>query len=498
MNSIPEEESSKQIPMISTLVKETPTFSSERDTSLFNILRGFEEFVLNQQGVIISSNLEAVNVTGYEEWEVLGHSISLFYPHEAVQAGKVEIDLTEAVAKGQVIVHDWRVKKRNTRFWAKMKITALYSSSKSLLGFKVVLKDTTHKALYNHRVKRIKDEYLNLFNNSYTGIFKFRMKDFRILLLNEKAIEIIGCEEYNELSFQQLFREPQVFDDFVLRLNQEKKIEGFEFQINKPRREERWASVSGRYFHEHGFVEGILIDVTESKKQMLELQRLNHELDQFIYHASHDLRSPLTTILGLVNLISLDEPTPLIAKYSELISERVHHLDGLLKDLVSITYNNKTNLHPERINFDAEIRTILKEFQHQYNHVQAFLSLEGKHEFTTDAVRFRTIVRNLISNALKYHNPHVSSPFLKICIQNKEEHALISVEDNGIGIEDEHIYKIFGMFFRATEKSKGTGLGLYIVKSMIDKLGGQIYVSSTHEKGTTFSVELPQLIFSDN
>jgi signal transduction histidine kinase len=231
---------------------------------------------------------------------------------------------------------------------------------------------------------------------------------------------------------------------------------------------------------------------------MMELQRLNHELDQFIYHASHDLRSPLTTILGLVNLISLDEPTPLIAKYSELISERVHHLDGLLKDLVSITYNNKTHLQPETINFDVEIRSILKEFHHQFDHVQAFLTIEGQHEFATDSVRFRTIVRNLISNALKYHNPHIDTPFLKILIQNNVDHAVISVADNGIGIEDAHLYKIFGMFFRATEKSKGTGLGLYIVKSMVDKLGGQIQVTSRHEVGTTFSVELPRLLFSDN
>ena len=75
---------------------------------------------------------------------------------------------------------------------------------------------------------------------------------------------------------------------------------------------------------------------------------------------------------------------------------------------------------------------------------------------------------------------------------------MLSVEDNGIGIEDAYLIQIFGMFFRATERSKGTGLGLYIVKSMVDKLGGHIQVKSTHEKGTTFSVELPRLLFSDN
>lgn len=498
MNSKAEEQSRKNSTMYNTLTKETPSFSNERDTSLFNILRGFEEFVLTSEGMIISSNLEAVNVTGYEEWEVIGSHLSVFYTADQNQSNKAVADLHTAAEKGQVVIHDWRVKKRNTKFWAKMKITALYNNVKQVVGYKVVLKDTTHKALYNHRVKRIKDEYLNLFNNSYTGIFKFRIHDFQLLLLNEKATEIIGQEEYNELTFQQLFVQKEIFDEFVQRLHDDKKVEGFEFQICKAGREERWVSASCRYFHEHGFVEGILIDVTDNKKQMLELQRLNHELDQFIYHASHDLRSPLTTILGLVNLISLDGPSALTAKYSELIAERVHHLDGLLKDLVSITYNNKTHLQAETINFDVEIRTILREFHHQYNHVQAFLTIEGSYEFATDPVRFRTIVRNLISNALKYHNPHIVTPFLKIGIRNKEDHAVITVEDNGIGIENEHLFKIFGMFFRATEKSKGTGLGLYIVKSMVDKLGGQIEVKSKHEEGTTFSIELPRLFFSDN
>lgn len=498
MSSRSEEQKSQNTQMYSQLAKDAPAFITERDASLFNILRGFEEFVLNGNGIIISSNLEAVNITGYEEWEVIGSHLSIFYTPEAIQTGKPVEDLVDAAKQGQVIIHDWRVKKRNTKFWAKMKITALYTSSKTVTGYKVVLKDTTHKALYNHRVKRIKDEYLNLFNNSYTGIFKFRSKDNQVLLLNEKATEIIGRDEYTQLDFQQLFMNPQVFGEFIGLLHEHQKVESFEFQINKPGREERWASISCRYFSEHGFVEGILIDVTDNKRQMLELQRLNHELDQFIYHASHDLRSPLTTILGLVNLIGLDEPTPLIAKYSELINERVHHLDGLLKDLVSITYNNKTTLQPETIHFDTEVRSILKEFHNQYNHVQAFLTVEGEQKFITDAIRFRTVLRNLISNSLKYHNPYVATPFLKISISNNEDHAIIVVEDNGIGIEESHLFQIFGMFFRATAASKGTGLGLYIVKLMVDKLGGQISVKSKQDKGTTFFVELPRLVFSDH
>lgn len=480
--------------MYNLLTRENTSLNIEKDKSLFNILRGFEEFILNKEGLIISSNLEVVNITGYEEWEVIGNHISIFYSLEDRQLEKPEAELALAAAQGQLIINDWRVKKRNARFWAKMKISSLKDDNGMHTGFRVVLKDTTHKALYNHRVKRIKDEYLNLFNNAYTGIFKFRMKDLRILLLNEKAVEILGRDESGDIAFQDLFVESDRCALLCQTLYDQAKVENFEFQISNTGRDEKWVSISCRYFAEQGFVEGILIDITESKRQVTELQKLNHELDQFIYHASHDLRSPLTTILGLVNLIHLDEPSPLIKNYAQLISERVHHLDGLLKDLVSITYNNKTKPLAESIHIETEVRTLLKEFHHQYNQVHAYLNVTGDAVFTTDVVRFKTILRNLISNALKYHNPQANPPFVKISVAVEAQQLVLTVEDNGLGIDQAYVDQIFGMFFRATIQAKGTGLGLFITKAMVDKLGGKIMVKSQIKTGTTFYVELPALM----
>jgi PAS domain S-box-containing protein len=473
------------------------TSEYEKDAALFNILRGYEEYILSVDGTIIRSNLETVNITGYEAWEVSGNHISLFYTADDQLAERPAKDLEATAERGQLSINDWRVKKRHSKFWAKVKISALRNDGNELSGFRMVIKDATHKAIYNHRVKRIKDGYLNLFNNTFTGIFKFRMKDYEVLLLNEKALDILGLEDYEGLNFRHFFLNAQVFDSFIHLLNRQEQVQHFEFQINKAGREERWGSIGCKYFKEQGFIEGILIDVTDSKNQVLELQRLNHELDQFIYHASHDLRSPLSTILGLVNLIGLDQPTPLISKYTELISERVHYLDGLLSDLVSITYNNKTGLQAELINFETEFKSILRDFQHQYQHIQVFLAIEGAANFHTDAVRFRTILRNLISNALKYHNPTAKDPFINIAVTNHGHKAMIVIEDNGIGIDNNHLYQIFGMFFRATTQSKGTGLGLYIVKSMIDKLGGHISVKSKQHEGTSFFIELPDLLHSE-
>ncbi len=459
--------------------------------SLINILKGYEEFILNTTGTIISSNLEVVNVTGYDEWEVIGKSISIFYTQEDRDRGLPDTDLAQADREGQVITTGWRVKKKNASFWAKVKLTALHNSVGVLTGFGLIIKDATHKALYQYRMKRIRNEYFNLFNNTYTGIFRFRMEDFRVLLFNDKALQILGKTENRQLHFHQVFANAKAFENFIQILQSNKRAQSYEFLIHHRGTHDRWAAVSCRHFEDGDFVEGILIDITEKKVQMLELERLNYELDQFIYHASHDLRSPLTSILGLVNLIEMDEPARVIYQYAQMIKERVNHLDGLLKDLVSITFNNKAGLQPERIDFESEIKSIVQEFPVQNQPVEICVEVRHEGEFYTEPIRLRTILRNLISNALKYHNPHASPPYLKLEVIVKEGKATIFAKDNGIGIDEQYLFQVFEMFYRATTKATGNGLGLYIVKSMIEKLGGNIKIKSSKGLGTEFRIELP-------
>ena len=102
----------------------------------------------------------------------------------------------------------------------------------------------------------------------------------------------------------------------------------------------------------------------------------------------------------------------------------------------------------------------------------------------------RIIVGNIVSNAYKYYNPTIKST-LKIEASINPMFAEIKFHDNGIGIKREHIKKVFDMFYRATEKSQGSGLGMYIVKQAIDKLKGSIDVKSTHGKGTVIKVVVP-------
>ncbi len=458
--------------------------------SLFNILRGFEEFTLNAFGSIISSNLEAVNITGYEEWEVIGKSISIFYTAADRAEGKPDHDLRRAKEEGKVVIKGWRVKKRNVTFWAKVKIEYLKSANHEA-AYRMVIHDATHKAMYRYRVKKIKSEYLNLFNNSYTGIFRFRHSNGHVMLMNDKALEIIGADKAERLSFQDLFCDETEYQKFSVELQLQERVLDFEFKAKCAGNQDQWLSITCKYFYDEDFVEGIMTDITEKKKQVLELERLNHELDQFIYHASHDLRSPLTTLLGLVNLINLEKPGTVIQQYSGMMEERVHHLDRLLKDLVSITFNNKTCLTAEPFSLEQEIQATLNEFKDQYPQVKIQVSAREETSFHTDPVRARIIFRNIISNALKYHHEEATSPKLTIDIVCDSEKAVVRFIDNGMGIEEKYHDLIFEMFFRATTRHSCTGLGLYIVKGMVEKLNGRISLTSAKGIGTKFILELP-------
>jgi PAS domain S-box-containing protein len=460
------------------------TSDQDRFASFCNTLRGYEEFIINKEGVIISSNLEAVNVTGYEEWEVIGKHFSIFYRPEDTICGKPEEDLKVARDHGKIFYTGVRCKKKGISFRAKIRITCMKDELGEITGFRMVLKDTTHNALYNYSVKKVRDEYLSLFNNTFIGIFKFRLNDSRVILLNEKARKLLSVKETTDIRFSEFFPSEDLYEDFLKRILLDDSSNA-DVQIEY---KGLWLSISCRCFPKQGFAEGILTDITENKKQLSELHRLNQEIDKFIYHSSHDMRSPLTTILGLTHLIALEHPGSTIQEYNDMIRVQVQHLDNLLKSLVNIAFN-KTEAVNKKIDFEKELEVILREFRHQYNHVKVETIYDGDHEFYSDPARIHIILKNLISNAFRFHNPQEAQPFVRIKVQQEKSETIIEIEDNGIGIDDQCLENIFTMFYKAERGS--TGLGLYIVKSMVDKLGGRIEVQSKRWMGSVFRAQLP-------
>lgn len=458
-------------------------------SSLIHILQGVEEFMLSDEGYILGSNLEAANVTGYEEYEIIGKHISIFYCPD--ELGKAMADLERARSQKSIVTTGLRVKKRGISFWGRMRIQFIPSPNHEGPRFKVILQDATHKAISRLRIQNLREDYLAIFNNPFVGTFKFRINGFGIISCNQKTLEIFEQENATELKFDSFFSSLSEFDDFISKLKKDKKLEGYKFKTQGRNLKDRWIMVSAHYFKEQDYAEGVFFDVTDQHEQMNELLRVNTELDNFIYHASHDLRSPLTSILGLVNL-GLNEPSEEMVKtYLAKIKSRVDHLDSLLKGLISVSYNNEVDVEFTPFIFEREINSIVHSHISEKIPVKINIEIIQSADFRTDPTRMRTILRNLISNSLLYYNPSIANPFMKLFVRVEATHCAIHLQDNGIGIKPELKNRVYDMFFRASERSTSHGLGLYIVKSMVDKLKGRISFESTQHIGTTFLITIP-------
>jgi PAS domain S-box-containing protein len=237
---------------------------------------------------------------------------------------------------------------------------------------------------------------------------------------------------------------------------------------------------------------GVYVDITSQKRTEEELKVRNIELDNFVYKVSHDLRAPLSSILGLVNLAGLEGNDDSLVDYIKLIGQKVQQLDHFISDVLSHSKNLKLDVKIEKIDLKKLIDRTYTDLNYLKGADQIKKTVEvSGGDFYSDPWRIGEILRNLVSNSIKYRDFSRTDPEIKIAIEIGPDRSTIIFSDNGIGISKPNLNKIFEMFYRASEQSDGSGLGLYIVKNAVDKLGGILKVSSELGKGTTFELKLP-------
>jgi PAS domain S-box-containing protein len=230
----------------------------------------------------------------------------------------------------------------------------------------------------------------------------------------------------------------------------------------------------------------------ELRTTLEELKWRNYELDNYFYKVSHDLRAPLCSIEGLINLMKTEEDVQMNSRYLQLIEKSVKKLDNFIKTILNHSNALHTASEVARINFTQIIHNCLEELSYlpQHGRVKAEVTLNSGGNFYNDPTRMAIIFKQLIANSLKFCNPYVEQSHLHIHISVTQSKAYITLEDNGLGIEKKYLGKVFNMFFKATDKSEGAGLGLYIVKQTVEKLGGSISLKSESGKGTTCRIVL--------
>lgn len=224
------------------------------------------------------------------------------------------------------------------------------------------------------------------------------------------------------------------------------------------------------------------------------LEKTNQELDRFVYSVSHDIKAPLASVKGLINLIRLSSKDELEHNL-ELMDRSITKLNGFVEDILAYSRNSRIELNHDIISFEDEIELAAEGLRHmeKADDVKLITSIRASSVPVTDQYRLQSVLKNLFSNAVKYQNPEVKNSWVKIHASSSAEEIKIKVSDNGIGIADSRLGKIFDMFYRASENSSGSGLGLYIVKETVEKLGGTITVTSKENVGSSFELTIPNL-----
>lgn len=229
------------------------------------------------------------------------------------------------------------------------------------------------------------------------------------------------------------------------------------------------------------------------KRKVTELQKTNDELNRFVYSTSHDLRSPLASIMGILNLSKMENSIEDPNNYLGMIETCVNKMDTFIQKIIEYYKSIRVDDEKTEVDFIKMLKESVEICKMQRPDVQFNLSINQPVKLVNDVFRISIIVDNLISNAVKYQKATSESPMVNISVNVDEYKAIIEIEDNGIGIVEEHLNNIFKMFFRSTSHVNGLGIGLYIVKEALSRLDGDISVVSTYGVGTIFRIMIPNV-----
>jgi PAS domain S-box-containing protein len=230
-------------------------------------------------------------------------------------------------------------------------------------------------------------------------------------------------------------------------------------------------------------------------QQNEELKKKNEELDNFAYRVSHDLRAPLLSVLGLVNVYRISPDKDQHSFIIDNIEKSIKKLDLYIREIIDLSKNGRIEPQLTEVN----MVDLIQETFEALHYMEAFSTIEKQVKINlsepilADAFRLKIICMNLVSNAIRYHNRRIENPMVTIQVEKNGGFVHLQVADNGIGMSAETLTRVFEMYYRGSDLSNGSGLGMYIVKEMASRIGGQVNVQSELGVGTTIEILFPLL-----
>lgn len=448
---------------------------------------------------VIYANHAYCTLSGYAEEEVIGNRLNM------IESGSAEdercMQLKKLLLSGEAGRLDMtKIRKDGSLYWVNVSLVPLKDECGKITHWISIQRDITESKQTAQIIRRQK-YFLESVNRNTNEAILCADADRHLHFTNRAFRELFQYTS-EEITLDKLFANIPTREKFEQMLDVRGRISNESFIFRKKDGSTFWGLASfsvNEYLGKKQYDGAIrdISDIKETEKILQEknqaLKKANEELDRFVYSASHDLRAPLASTLGLINITRISQEEQDKFTYLDMMEQSLNKMDKTIQDITDYSRNARLQIESEEIYFESIIEDVLQRLKYlkHVDDVKINTYIEGNEKFYTDKMRLYVILINLISNAIKYLRHDEAHPHVNIRVEVCQETARILVEDNGIGIDEEHLDKIFSMFFQAARESSGSGLGLFIVKETINKLKGSIRVQSELKKGSCFEIVLP-------
>ncbi|WP_266204792.1 PAS domain S-box protein [Pontibacter kalidii] len=467
---------------------------------------GSWEYDLLRDSLRISDNLYTIYGVSPETFAVTLNSLQAFFHPE--DRDKALQDYQRVIEEKTVVSAEHRIRLHDgSEKYLHQTMEPLMNYEGQVLKVLGTTQDITEQKAREREIREAKDRFQSTIENIPEVIFSADA-NFRIFYISPQCVRITG---YTEEEFTQEHLWPRITHEedlpgLLSKLKQEvplgKKIQ-HEMRIIARDGKEKWFMLRlSPMLGENGEVQRLdasVADVTErkleeAKRTLLteQLQVQNQNLQQFAYIVSHNLRAPIANIMGLTTIYDRARPEADLNKHIiDSLAQSARLLDHTIRDLNHIlTVRGQMLDVSEQVYFEELLQDILKSISIELENTQANVAYDFSHAPSIVSLRsyIHSILQNLLTNALKYRDPQRKP---EICIRSykQKDYICIEISDNGLGIDLAKVKgNLFGLYKRFHQHIEGRGLGLHLVKTQVDLLGGKIEVDSRVGAGTTFKV----------
>ena len=484
--------------------KKQTSRTSEINARLAAIINSAEDaiFSLNMAGYVTTANEAALRIFG-ENCD--GKLFLNLFPSSASAKLKTLLMTTAEQNAGSTL--DISIEKKKQRIDLSLTISPIHSDQQEIIGFSVIAKDISNTKLEEERFRMAVEAAPNamimvnqtghivLINSEAEAMFGYTKEE----LIGQPIHQLVppSMRSIHTLYVQNYFEAPdrRSMARGSNDLHGQRK-DGDLFPIE--------VGLTPITVDKETYVISSIVDISERLHQQralknlnAELRRKNQEMEQFIYTVSHDLKAPLVTIAGFANRLKNADDLQLQENHHhklDRILANVRSMESLLQDLLHLSRIIKRDLEKALVDCNVTLQSVLDSLEGDIKKMGAQILVDGPlpQIYAQESLLFQCL-QNIISNALKYSKPGVA-PVITICTAQEAGHSGVRISDNGIGIAEHHQERIFHVFERLNpDAAEGTGVGLSIVKTIMEKHSGKIVLDSVVGQGTNFTILFPEL-----